>query len=144
MISKILSIQKQQLIDKQMKLGIVEIWDAVTNILKVIEPVELMELETKYTLDDPLKIIKFLKENKNLSSFLTTEAYDKIRKYFPNEELILDVLTDPESDDQIMVLYINTKLKPQEALKKLKELDENWWLGKASRYNNLCIHLQIA
>ncbi|RLI75446.1 hypothetical protein DRP05_14820 [Archaeoglobales archaeon] len=144
MIHKIFNIQKQQLINKQVKLGIVEIWDAVANILKVFEPVELMELEAKYTINDPIKTIKFLKENKDVFNILTTEAYDEIRKYFPNEELILDVLTDPESDDQIMVLYINTKLKPQEALKKLKELDENWWLGKASRNNNLCIHLQIA
>lgn len=86
---------------------------------------------------------EFIKNSPKLAKFLATEAYEEIRKYFPSEKLTIDLVADPEFGDQLLTIYINTNLKPKEALKKLKQLDEEWWLDKAPEYKSLCIHLQF-
>lgn len=145
MILNILDIQ-QQVIGRGIgldKLSISIIMKKMTEFLKVFEPIELMDLETKYTINDPLAVISFLRKNRDMFDFLNGEAFEVINKYFPSAKLALDVMTDPETDEEMLVLYIQTESKVQDALRKLRELDERWWLDKASMYKNLCIHLQV-
>lgn len=99
-------------------------------------------LRSKYTIRSP-KVLDFLKERETLASFLIEDAYSKIREYFPTEELVLDVLTDPETNEKILIAFIRTDLSPEDALSKLEKLDEDWWLSAASRVEKLCIHLEF-
>jgi len=119
----------------------------VSKIIKVFEPLVLpgeilMELESRYTIQSP-GVLDFLKKHENLASFLIEEAYNKIREHFPTGELVLDVLTDPETNEKTLVAFIRTDLNPEEALSKLEKLDEDWWLSAASRAEKLCIHLEF-
>ncbi len=100
------------------------------------------ELVLKYNIRSP-KVLDFLKEHETLVSFLIEDAYSKIREYFPTEELVLDVLTDPETNEKILIAFIRTDLSPEDALSKLEKLDEDWWLSAASRVEKLCIHLEF-
>ena len=100
------------------------------------------ELVLKYNIRSP-KVLDFLKEHETLVSFLIEDAYSKIREYFPTEELVLDVLTDPETNEKILIAFIRTDLSPEDALSKLEKLDEDWWLSAASREEKLCIHLEF-
>ncbi|MCI0692184.1 hypothetical protein L0337_09300 [candidate division KSB1 bacterium] len=74
------------------------------------------------------------------------ETYDKIGNYFgPQPEVVLEVVADPEADDdRELFTFIRTSLPPQEALEKLDQLDENWWLDAGDQADGkLCIHLEF-
>jgi len=106
-------------------------------------PIEVLtELGLKYNIRTP-EVLDFLKEHETLASFLIEDAYNKIREYFPTEELVLDILTDPETNEKILVVFIRTDLNPEQALSKLEKLDEDWWLSAASRAEKLCIHIEF-
>jgi len=88
-------------------------------------------------------VIKILAINQKLREFLIQEAYNKIKEFFPDSQLILDYYRDPESDGETMMLYIQVSMNPEEAFEVLKRFDEEWWLEKALEYKDLCIHLRL-
>lgn len=85
-------------------------------------------LEQLYTLRRPEEVRRFLDNNTFLYQLLH-EANQQIRNYFESKELILEVVTDPEEGEQELVIWIHTNLSADEAYKKLKEFDNNWWLN---------------
>ncbi len=88
---------------------------------------------------------KFLAAHPFLEPLLV-ETYDKIGNYFgPQPEVVLEVVADPEADDdRELFTFIRTSLPPQEALEKLDQLDENWWLDAGDQADGkLCIHLEF-
>jgi hypothetical protein len=95
-----------------------------------------------YIIEKP-EVMEFIDLNSFLKPVLF-EAYYKIKRYFPNSKLILRMLDDPESPDfNQLILGIRTNLKPTEALAKLVEFDESWWLDRVgSTQNMLCITLE--
>ena len=103
---------------------------------------DIMELIKKYKISDN-KAILYLRRNNKLLKFLLGEAYEKIRQYFPNGELILDYQIDPEDGFERIILYIGVKMRPKEAYNILKQLDKDWWIKRASEYSNLCITLRF-
>ena len=102
---------------------------------------DTMKLIEKYTVTNP-EIIRYLRKNKRLLKFVLTEAYEKIRQYFPSEDLILDFHKDPEDGSETVILYIMVKMEPKEAFKKLKQLDNEWWIKRAPEFNDLCITIR--
>ena len=62
----------------------------------------------------------------------------EIRKYFPNEALSLEVVSDSEAaSSRELFVYILTSLPVKKALKKLDELDDQLFLEQLDRTNNL-------
>ncbi|GAB4405751.1 MAG: hypothetical protein Kow00123_18070 [Anaerolineales bacterium] len=77
---------------------------------------------------------------------LLLEAYAKITQVFgPACAVTLKVVTDPEApDDRELFALVRTTLPPSEALRKLDELDQGWWLDKADEARGkLCIHVEF-
>lgn len=104
---------------------------------------ELTHLSKIYTFRNPPEVSEFLSSNIFLIP-LIEEAYRKIREYFPQTELILEVLYDPEADNKELVIFIHTNLPPDEALNKLEQLDKNWWLDASlEAEGRLCIHMEF-
>lgn len=65
-----------------------------------------------------------------LSPSYSTRSPAQIRRYFPSEQLFLQVVYDPEIVDYLqLVLSILTKLDPYEAMDREDELDKNWSLN---------------
>jgi hypothetical protein len=90
---------------------------------------DMVLLNNKYTLKTAADVYDFVGSNPHLLPWLM-ETYHQIRNYFPSEILFLEVVTDPdEIGDKQLVIYICTDLSPQEAIDKLDQLDDNWWLN---------------
>ncbi|MFA5646303.1 MAG: hypothetical protein WDA18_08120 [Candidatus Ratteibacteria bacterium] len=87
---------------------------------------------------------EYLNSNKLLYPILT-EAADKIKHFFPESSLFLEVISNPEEEsDTHLVLFIKTDLPPVEAIEKLDQLDEEWFLNfPADIMNNLSINLEF-
>ena len=92
---------------------------------------ELRLVERHYTLQHKADIFRFLNENSFLVPLLL-EGYSIIHTFFPGALLILELVSSPDGiENQQLVIYITTKLPPQDALESLAQLDEAWWLDIA-------------
>lgn len=105
---------------------------------------QLQWLELTYTLREPKEVLSFLEKNKVLMPLLI-EARFKIRNHFPNSRVFLEVDANPEDiNDRQLVAFIATNLSPHEALRELKQFDEDWWLDALDRANGkLCINVEF-
>jgi hypothetical protein len=87
-------------------------------------------LEQHYTFRRRNQVIKFLETHPFLAP-LILEAYERILAYFgPSvKTTVLEVVSDPEAEgyDELFIL-IQTNLTPDEALARLRRLDQEWWL----------------
>jgi hypothetical protein len=79
----------------------------------------------------------FLQAHKELVSLLN-EAYQELRKYFSSEDLKLELVVDPEiAGEQQLFVYILSSQSVTDALKKIDEFDDRWWLERIDRANGL-------
>lgn len=91
-----------------------------------ISQADIETLEQFYILREKSEIVKFLEKYPFLLPPLL-EAPDKIRKHFPDEQLFLQVVPDPEIIDYIhLVLSILTERDPHDSLIQLHQFDEDW------------------
>ncbi|HLP90653.1 MAG TPA: hypothetical protein VK184_18990 [Nostocaceae cyanobacterium] len=90
------------------------------------------------------EIYDFINQHPGLID-LVSEAHPQIRNYFPNEKLTLEVVTDYEDPDwKKLVIYIWSNCSDNEASKKLRNFNQNWWLDASGGVGlNLCIDLEF-
>ncbi len=91
-----------------------------------IYPSDIESLERLYTFRKPTDVLKFLAKYPFLVP-LVLEAHGYIRKHFPDSPLFLQYVPDPEIDDPQLVVYIVTKLEPEEAIDRMDEFDADWY-----------------
>jgi len=106
---------------------------------------DLQAVERLYMLRRPSEATRFLVDNPFLFPVLE-EAFEQIRNCFGKSvQVILTVVTDPEiAGDQELVIFIRTNLSPDEAFKKLEQLDGGWWLNApANVREKLCIDVEF-
>lgn len=105
---------------------------------------ELQYLSTIYNFRNPDGISEFLSDKLSVIHLLK-DVYKKIREYFPNENLFLEVLYDFEvPNEKELVIFIQTNLTVDEAIDKLKQFDEEWtFKSLQSLKENLCINLEF-
>jgi hypothetical protein len=90
-----------------------------------------------YILLEPSSAIDFIQEHQELVALLN-ESYKEIRKYFPTENLKLELVSDREiAEDQQLFVYVCTSMSVTDALQKLDEFDQRWWLERIDRANGL-------
>lgn len=89
---------------------------------------------------NPLEIMKFLSENMDLQPVLL-EANRMVKKIFgENAELILELRTDPEiEDDKILHANIKATGDIDEQLDKLDAFDKNWLIQRLDLVNRRVI-----
>lgn len=107
-----------------------------------LDPSDFLEL--LYTFRDGMNVRAFLDRYPFLVSLLL-EASPKINKYFPDKELALQVIIDPEAekDKQLMVLIIETS-SPDDVYEQLERFDNEWWIGAVNRAKGkLCIDVEF-
>ena len=91
-----------------------------------ISQADIETLEQLYSLRDKSEVLQFLEKYSFLVPALL-EAPDKIRHHFPDEQLFLQVVPDPEIIDYVhLVLSILTERNPDDALSRLQKFDEDW------------------
>lgn len=70
----------------------------------------------------------FLGNNPGIKPFLI-KISENVFNFFPNHSLSLEFIPDYDSDIQPqLAVMIETRLSVDEALNKLDDFDENWWL----------------
>jgi hypothetical protein len=86
-----------------------------------------------YCIIDSPEVSDFLDKHQELFSIIL-EAETQIRKYFLNDRLSLKIVTDPEiANWKNLMITIHTKLNADQALDRLKQLDNDWWLDVFSQ-----------
>lgn len=106
---------------------------------------ETASLEDIFVFRRARNVTEFLEEHPYLCPLLF-EAYDRIQEHFgPRPQVTLEVVTDPEAtDDRMLYAFIATRLPPEEALEKLDQFDEEWWLTALARTQGmLCIDIEF-
>ena len=112
------------------------------DVLKQINK-EIDSLKEYYQFRAPKEIKIFLNENEQLISFLSS-AHSKIKEFFPTGNLILEILNDYNEDWQELIIWVKTKLSPEESYKTLKKLDNDWWISESDKLKaNLEINLDF-
>ena len=105
---------------------------------------EIETIKEHYTFRGKAKIYEFLNNNSELKPILL-EANKQIRKYFTNEELILEMLSIAEEEIwNLLVIKIQTKLSTIEARNKFKLFKKDWWLNASYGINDkLMINIEF-
>lgn len=82
------------------------------------------------------RVLNFIKEHSFLMPLLT-EIPDRVKHYFPDPKLYLEIHYDPEiiGDVRLNVL-IASELKIKEARKKERHFDQDWWWDNRERAQN--------
>lgn len=82
-----------------------------------------------YGFKDDAEVADYLEKHHSLSNLLV-EAQAEIREYFGSDvQLVLKVVKDPDvGDDQRLFVLIQTDMSPEDALDRLDELYDAWWL----------------
>lgn len=83
----------------------------------------------------------FLYDNMFLVPYLF-QAFDAIWKAFgADQKVILEVIDNPGLEEtKILTIYIVTELEPEEALRRLERIDEEWLLSRLNELSTkLCI-----
>lgn len=91
------------------------------------------------------EVVRFLGSHPFLAPLLI-EARLKIAEVFGHaSRVVLEVITDPEAPaDRQLFAFVQTDLPPDEALQKLNQLDQEWWLDKLDEaQGKLCIHVEF-
>ena len=95
------------------------------------------ELSSLYEFRDDQAVESFLEENAFLGGLLFI-THKRVREYFgPGVRLDVKVVKDPEvGEDRRLFVLIRTEMHPDEALDRLDELYDDWWLDVLSEANH--------
>lgn len=92
---------------------------------------KILLLDIIYSFRNRSEILQFLDNNAFLVPLLY-EINSQIKEYFPLTKNVLEVINDPDTEDNIyLVIFIHTDLTTRKAFDKLRSFDKEWWL-KAS------------
>ncbi len=92
-----------------------------------ISQAEIESLEQFYTFREREKVLSFLNDHAFLIPLLLT-GQEKLKPYFPDATLFLEVSTDPEIiGDTSLIASVATSFSIKKALKKEEQFDRDWW-----------------
>jgi hypothetical protein len=95
-------------------------------------------LERLYTFRNGVEVSRFIERHPFLVPVLV-EAYSKIENYFGfYPQIFLEVVNDPEVQGLVELFgYIVTRLSPEEAGKRLRRFDQDWFLNQLPQVKGL-------
>src|SRR5579859_7286475 len=100
-------------------------------------------LENLYIFREANEVTSFLQENPFLLPLLQ-DARIQIKRYFPDSDVVLEVVIDPEiMGDKELVAFIVVEKNAEEASQALDRFDEEWWMNALHKAEDkLCITLE--
>jgi hypothetical protein len=117
----------------------ITIVDTIRQSLPIKGGDTLDKIKKKYSIpeSDLSNVEQFLDKHKDIAN-LVLEAYTKIRDFFTSETLLLELISDTsiEGGEELFV-YIQTYLSVEEAVEKINNFDEQWFLDQLSRTKGL-------
>lgn len=129
---KLLAEAKRRGVDVA-SLALMLLQDSLTDEPNPVSVADIESLEKLYSWRGKTEILQFLKKHHFVIPVLL-EAPDKICHYFPDAQLFLEVVSDPEGiDDAMLELAICINLEPDEAVDKLNKFQDDWWLNLSDK-----------
>lgn len=117
----------------------ITIMDTIRQSLPIKSGDILEQIKKQYSIpeSDLSDVEQFLDKHKDIAN-LVLEAYTKIRDFFTSETLLLELISDIsiEGGEELFV-YIQTHLSVEEAVEKINDFDEQWFLDQLSRTKGL-------
>ena len=120
-----------------------EAWSSIGASVVLASGVARQALGELYTWVRPPAIARFLEDHPTMAPLLI-EAHEQIQRHFGPRTVTLDVVVDPEGDDEPrLVARVRTSLDPVQALGILDQFDSEWWLDASLRGGDrICITLE--
>ena len=90
--------------------------------------------DAPYWFRDPPRVQQYLHSHPQLEEVLI-DAWPHLRRHFgPDVQVFLEVVSDPEIEtwDQL-IAHVRTAHQPEEALYRLDQFDDEWFLDQLSR-----------
>ena len=111
---------------------------------EAINSEKLEAVERLYSLREPGDVRRFLSGHPFLVPLLI-EARDRIKIYFIPQQLVLEVIAEPESSDDLqLVLFVVVDTESAEAFANLQRFDNDWWIDAMDEaQGKLCISLEF-
>lgn len=105
-----------------------------TATIECVAPAVAASLDRTYTFRDREDVAAFLAEHPSLADLLV-EASSRIARLFPlPQPLALEVFHNLEEEDEgILFVVVPTKLAPEEALRRLDRLRDEWLVDAVRR-----------
>lgn len=100
----------------------------------------MSELRQEYEIADEAEILAFLERHPEVVPLLL-ETRDAIRRYFGEDAVRLTMSFDYEwpEEEPKLIAYILAPLGPHEALERLHQFDDDWWLKQTSETKALLL-----
>jgi len=89
----------------------------------------IKELESFYFLENRQDVEIFLGFNLFLMEILMDAPCQIVRIFGESVKLYLQLFIDPEEDFEEIFIVIKNSFSPDEAIKRLNKLDDEWFLG---------------
>lgn len=90
--------------------------------------IKLTELNINelFTIRNQSEVLDFLEKNPDMIPVLR-ESYDKVKEYFPQSNLTLDLMADSDWPHKShLIIWIKSNSDINEALSTLERMDEEW------------------
>jgi hypothetical protein len=98
-----------------------------------------VQLEKQYTLRQRAEVCAILAGHPYVVELLL-EAAPVLEAHFPAAPLFLELVTDPETAGQRILVLAAIALPIEQSLAKLEEFDDAWWLANVARaQGKVCI-----
>jgi hypothetical protein len=98
---------------------------------------EVRMLHMQYDVRDSDRVMDFISRHAPLVSFLF-EARERVREYFPGAVVVLELVRHREVDGWAQLFAnIVTSLAVDEGLRRLRQLDDEWFLHQLDRVGDL-------
>ena len=107
-------------------------FDASRTNSSVLEQLDLLESLCSFEVDNSRAIRNIFFESPELVRF-ALETVSAIQQYWPKATRTIELVEDPADYGDQLVMQIHTCDQPSEAMKKLDDFDNAWWLDNADR-----------
>lgn len=107
--------------DKIFRQELINNWFTKKTIINLEELESLFKLRNKEAIQHFIQLKQFLID-------VLQNCYQKIRDYFDDDQLELELFHDPMDNEERLVLYIITSKAPKDAIKTLIQFNKEWWV----------------
>ena len=97
----------------------------------------LRSIQELYALSHPADIFRFFQQHPSLAPLVWETAHVLHRVFGPYVRLSLHLVRDPETGDEELFAFVHLEASVEEALRKLRMFDEEWFLDQQEEANGL-------